>query len=99
MRRIGLVASKMAQGNLLKYNIFVVALSTLCATILLLASSISMLIILFIIGIILRFIMPAEFSGSWWGVIKIILVVFVALIAMLNVIAIVKNIRLTRPQS
>lgn len=99
MRRIGITASKIAQGNLLKYNIFVVAISTLCASILLLVSSIFVIVVIFLVSLVLKFVMPHEFTGSWVSVVKTILIILGIFITLLNGLAIAKNIRLTRPKS
>ncbi len=94
MERIGLAASKMAQGNLLKYNLFVVGISCLFAIFLFVISGFSVLAALFLISLILRSLLPPEFSSNWVQVVKMSLISLAVVIGILNVLAIIKNIKL-----
>lgn len=99
MRRIGLVASKIAQGNLIKYNFFVVIIATLCALMFLVVCGLSTLIALFLISLVLRHFFPSQFPGAWVNLVNTCMAVLVAFVMVLNLLAIVKNVRLTKPKS
>ena len=94
MRRIGLAASKMAQGNLFKYNLFVVAIACLFSVFLFLVSGFTVLAVLLLISVLMRAFAPADFSGSWGGLIKMSMLALAVVIGLLNTAAIVKNIKI-----
>lgn len=80
MHRIGIAASKMAQGNLLKYNLFVVGISCLFSFLLFLVSGALVLVTLF-------FIVPAH-------IVKIAMAALAGLIGILGIAAVLKNVKL-----
>ena len=93
MERIGIAASKMAQGSLLKYNFFVVGISCLFSLIIFLISGFSLLVGLLLISLILRAFVPSEFTHNWIGVVKVSMGALAVLIGALNILAIIKNIK------
>lgn len=97
MERIGRAASKMAQGNLLKYNLFVVAISCLLSLLVFFASGFSVLAALFLISLILRPFMPgASDSSHFFHLLKSCLIALGSVVVFLNILAIVKNIKLNK---
>jgi len=80
MRRIGIAASKMAKGDLLKYNLFVVGISFLFSLLLLGASGFVVLAALFLIAPI--------------HVIKTSLAALAVIIGLLALTAIIKNFKI-----
>ena len=94
MERIGRAASKMAQGNLLKYNFFVVVIATLLSLFLFFASGLSVLAALFLVSLVLRPFMPEAIdSGHYFHLLKSCLIAVVSVTAILDILAIVKNIK------
>ena len=93
MQRIGLVASRMAQGNVCKYNLFVVVISCLCSFLIFLVSGFSILAALLLISIVSRWFMPVEFAGAWPGVTTVAMIALGVVIGVVNVIAIIKNVK------
>ena len=96
MRRIGIAASRIAKGNLTVYNIFVIVLSTLCSIMLFFICSFSILMALLLISFVLRFIFPAQSSGAWVSIVKSAMVALSVVIGVLNILAVVKNIKFKR---
>ncbi len=96
MERIGIAASKMAQGNLIAYNFFVIAIASLCALFIFLVCGFVVLASLFLIFTLFRFLMPGVFDGVWFNLVKICLVGLGLFVGILNMWAIIRNIRLTR---
>ncbi len=96
MQRIGLAASKMAKGNLLRYNLFVVGISSLFSLVLFLVSGFSVLAALLLISFILRGFLPTEFHAGWVNLIKFAIMCVAVLTGILNAMAILKNIKLSK---
>jgi hypothetical protein len=94
MERIGIAASKMAQGNLCKYNLFVIVISCLFALFIFVICGFSVLVALFLISLVVREFVPSVSGGGWVHVAKLSLAGLAALIGVLNVVAIMKNIKL-----
>jgi hypothetical protein len=98
MERIGIAASRMAQGNLLIYNLCVIAISCLCSLLLFFVCAFTLLIALLLILFILRFLLPSELNAAWPAIIKNSLIALSAVVGALNIFAIVKNMKLTKPK-
>ncbi len=93
MERIGIAASRMAKGNLLKYNLFVVAISTLFALLLFLVSGFVVLLALLLISIAMRWFLPQE-TAVWTHIAGVAVSAVAIIIGILNVLAVVKNIKI-----
>ena len=96
MERIGIAASKMAQGCLLKYNIFVVGICCLFSILIFLICGFSILVALFLISIVLRWIMPTAMSSAWLSIVKLSLVGLAFVVGVLNIWSIIKNIKCSK---
>ena len=96
MDRIGIAASKMAQGNLLAYNLLVIFISCLFSLFIFLVCGFSVLAVLFLVSLVLRVFMPSDFQTMWLYVAKICLIALAAIVGILNTVAIIRNIRLTK---
>ena len=96
MLRIGIAASKMAKGNLLTYNLFVLLISCLLSLIIFMVCGISILIIVFLISLGLHAARPADFHAGWLHMFKICLIALSVVTGVFNGVAIVRNIKLTR---
>lgn len=93
MRRIGLAASKIAQGDLIKYNFFVIVISTLCAVLFFVVCGVSMALALLVVSFVMRWLLPSQFQQLWPTMIGTCAMMLVALVGVLHVIAIIKNIK------
>jgi len=96
MQRIGIAASKMAQGNLLKYNLFVVVISCLFSMLIFLVCGFTVLAALFLISLALRVFILSDSSGNWIHVVKMSMAALGAVIGALNILAILKNIKISK---
>ena len=96
MLRIGIAASKMAKGRLWTYNLFVVLLSCLFSLLFLLICGFFILIIVFLLSWGVHVLRPAGFHADWKHMFKICLIILAAVIGILNGVAIIKNIQLTK---
>jgi len=96
MLRIGIAASKMAKGRLWTYNLFVVLLSCLFSLFIFLICGFFILIIVFLLAWGLHALRPAGFHADWAPMFKICLIILAAVIGIYNMVAIIKNIQLTK---
>ena len=93
MERIGIAASKIAQGNLLLYNLYVLLITFLISILLFfLAGSVTFLG-LWIIRLVLRPFVPWISPGLWNLIFCYSLVALTILVALISIAAISKNIR------
>lgn len=93
MERIGIAASKMAQGNLWLYNFFVVVISILFSILIFLVSGVSIIIALVLIAYISSGFVKVNLDSEWFGVLKLCLTVLAVLIGLFNLGALLKNIK------
>jgi hypothetical protein len=93
MLRIGIAASKMAKGNLLTYNFFVVLISCLFSLIIFLVGGCSILVIVFLISLGLHAVRHSAFHTGWVHMFKICLIILAAVTAIFNLTAIARNIQ------
>ena len=89
MERIGIAASKMAQGDLLKYNLFVIGISCLFFILLLLVCGFSVLVSMFVVSLFVR-------GFHWMHVVKMSMAVLGSVIGLLNLFAIIKNMKISK---
>jgi hypothetical protein len=95
VERIGIAASRMAQGNLLKYNLFVIGISSVFSFLLFLLAGFVVIAALFLISLVTRWFAPQDMS-TWANVGRVSLTAVAILISILDVLAIVKNIKITK---
>jgi len=96
MERIGIAASKMAQGNLVLYNLFVVLISILFSLFLFVIAGSSMVLALLILAYVVNGVMPLEFEKNWSGIFRLCMITLTIVVSLFNLAAILKNIRLKR---
>lgn len=96
MRRIGIAASKMAKGNLFLYNGYVVLISFLFSLFIFVVAGCTVVFALLIIHYVAEELMAVEFEKSWPSVLSICMVSLTILAALFNLIAILKNIKLSK---
>jgi hypothetical protein len=96
MLRIGIAASKMAKDNLLTYNLFVILISFLFSVIIFLIGGFLILLIVLLTSVILHALRPADFHAGWLHMFKICLAVLAFVVGIFNIVAVIKNIQLTK---
>ncbi len=99
MQRIGIAASRMAQGDLLKYNVFVVGISLLFSTLLFLICEFCFLAVLLIISLVLRRLVPKHFLSESGMLIQTSALWIGILVGVLCIWAIVCNIKISNKSS
>ncbi len=97
MERIGIAASKMAKGNLLAYNCYVVILSFLFSLLLFFIAGTSVMLALIIIETIAASL-SAEMTKDWNTVIRLCMVSLTVVVGLINIFAVIKNLRLRVPR-
>jgi hypothetical protein len=96
MERIGLAASRMANGSLLKYNVFVVAISCFFSILIFLVCGFSVLAVLLLLSLVMRWFMPTDVFSNWTAIVKVSIAALAVIIGMLNIFAIAKNIKFSK---
>lgn len=96
MERIGLAASKMAQGNIFLYNLFVILISVLFSLFLFVIAGSSMILALLILAYVVNGVMPVEFEKNWSGIFQLCMMTLTIVVSLFNLAAILKNIRLKK---
>ena len=96
MERIGLAASKMAKGNFILYNLYVVLIAFLFSSFVLVIAGSAVVFALIIINYIVGEIRAFEFQENLVPILKICLVSLTMIIGVFNLIAILKNLKITK---
>lgn len=93
MKRIGIVASKIAKGDLLFYNVIVVMITFFCLLILFLLAGIPTILALLVIGYIANGASPHGFGQEWWGVISLCMIALTVVVAGFAIVALAANMK------
>jgi hypothetical protein len=93
MERIGIAASKMAQGNLWLYNLFVVLISFLFSFFIFFIAGSSIVLALIIIGYVVNGILPRDLWDDWHGVIRVCMISLTIIVSIFTLFAILRNMR------
>ena len=96
MERIGIAASKIARGSLLRYNFFVVLIAFLCSVLLFLVCGFSIMAALFVLSVICRPFLPPEFHTAWFTIVRVCLVALGIVVGVFDILAILKNVKITK---
>jgi hypothetical protein len=96
MLRIGIAASKITKGSLLSYNLCVILISCLLSLFIFIICGFSILLIVLLSSLILHALRPGDFHAGWVHMFKICLIILGVVVGIFNVIAILKNIQLTK---
>jgi hypothetical protein len=96
MLRIGIAASKMSRGSLLRYNLYVILLACLFSLFVFFICEFFILLIAFLVFLILHALKIADFHAGWVHMFKICLIVLALVVGVLNIVAILKNIQFTK---
>ncbi len=96
MERIGIAASKMAQGNFFLYNFYVILISFLFSLFIFFLSGFSVLFALIIMAYIVEGVLPTGLQGAWGDMVRICMITLTTVVMLLNLFAILKNVRFKR---
>jgi len=96
MERIGIAASKMAKGNIVAYNSYVIVLSLLFSLLLFFIAGTSVMLALIIIETIASSL-SANMTKDWDNVIRLCMVSLSIVVGLINIFAVIKNIRVRFP--
>jgi hypothetical protein len=96
MLRIGVAASKMSKGSLIKYNLYVILIACLFSLFVFFICGFTILLIVFLVYLILHALKPADFHAGWLHIFKICLIVLASVVGSFNIIAILKNVQFTK---
>lgn len=96
MKRIGIAASKIAKGNTVLYNFYVVLISLLFSLFMFIISGTTVLLALVVIGYFGNALASYDFDAHWFSTLKVCMVALTVVIGMFNLIAIILNIRIRR---
>lgn len=94
MKRIGIAASKISQGNIVRYNVFVLVLSTLFSLLIFFLSAFSVFVVIYVIHALMTGFTDLDFSSSWGGILKSCMVALAIMTGSLNLCAISVNLKL-----
>ena len=93
MERIGLAASKIAQGNLLLYNICVILISFLFALLIFFIGGSSVVVALILIAYVTKGMMPSNFEKEWISIGLVCMISLSIFVGLFSLIAISRNIK------
>ncbi len=96
MKRIGIVASRIAKGDLLFYNAVVMAITLACALILFLLAGIPTMLALLVIGYIANGASPHGLGQDWWGVMSLCMVALTVMVTGFALMSLVVNMKLRK---
>jgi len=96
MERIGIAASKIAKGNLLIYNSFVILISTLLSLLLFFLSGCAIVISLVLFAYITSGGNPPDLEDGWMSIMLVCMICLAVIICLLDLCAIFKNIKLKK---
>ena len=93
MERIGIAASKMAKGNLLLYNVWVIFISFLFSFFIFFIGGSAIAIALILIAYSAKGVMPVNFEKEWISIGLICMISLVVMVGGFCLIAISRNIK------
>ena len=96
MERIGIAASKIAKGNFLLYNFFVVLISFLFSIFIFFIGGSAILIALLLIGYFFKNIMPVNFEKEWISIMLICMISLAISVGLFCLVAISRNIKFNK---
>lgn len=94
MKRIGIAASKISEGNIILYNVFVLVLSTLFSLLVFFLSGFSIFVAIYIIHALLTGSTVFDFYSNWGGILKSCMVALAVMMGIFNMCAIGVNLKL-----
>ncbi len=93
MKRIGIAASKIAKGNLVLYNIYVVVISSIFSLFIFLIAGATVIFAIFIISYLSNEILPPQYKNDWKAIIYFCMSSLSAITLLFNFWAIYRNMK------
>jgi hypothetical protein len=93
MKRIGIVASKISEGNILLYNVFVLVLSSLFSLLVFFLSGFSIFLAIYLIHALLTGSTVFDFYSKWGDILKSCMVALAVMMGFFNMCAIGVNLK------
>ena len=94
MKRIGIAASKISEGHLILYNLFVIILSTLFSLLLFFLSGTAVFSAIYLIHALFAGFEPFDFHSSWGDILKTCMAALAGITGLFNLCAIGVNIKI-----
>ncbi len=94
MKRIGLAASKISQGNIWLYHVLVILISSFFSVFLFLVCGFLIALAIFLLSLMLVHLLPSVNQQAWLDVFRVCLTILGILIGLLTVAVILKNVKL-----
>lgn len=95
MHRIGLIAEKLAQGNIWFYNLYVFLISLFFSVFLYIIVGTTLIFSFVILSYMGQEIMPKNMQEEWTPVFSICMTTLTIIIGVFNMVALVRNLRLS----
>ncbi len=99
MERIGIVASKIAKGNLLVYNSLVIVLSLFFSVLIFVLAGTALLLSFILLGYIVNGMLPQNLGKEWTMVVRVCMIGLTVIVAFFNLAAVLKNLKISKPRS
>lgn len=96
MKRIGIAASKMAKGNPVLFNFYVILISSLASFFIFVIAGCMIIFSIVVIAYISNEVMPFDLEKSWTSIIVICMVSLTVVMTLFNLFAIMINFRIAR---
>ena len=93
MKRVGIAASKIAKGNLVLYNCYVVAIASLFSLFIFIVSGFVVVFALIIIAYVSKEIMLINLEKDWSYILTVCMVSLTIIIALFNLLLISRNLK------
>jgi len=94
MKRIGIAASKMAKGNLVLYNSYVVLISFLFSLFIFIVAGCTVVFALIAFAYVSNELIATEFEKGWLGIFAVCMITLTVVMFLFNLIAISTNMKL-----
>jgi hypothetical protein len=96
MERIGIAASRIAKGNLIIYNFFVIIISVLFSAVIFFIAGLAIMMALLIISYVINGILGTDFDKGWLSVQLTCLSSLALIVGIFNFVAIIKNFKISK---
>ena len=94
MDRIGIAASKMAKGNIVLYNGYVVLLTFLFAFFVFVVAGAAIMLALVIVGYIINGLLPQDLLKDWNSIVAVCMVSLTVVVGFFAAVALIRNFSL-----
>jgi len=93
MDRIGIASSKIAKGNLILYNLYVVLLTFMFSLFVFVIAGAAVMLALILVGYIVDGMLPHNLLKDWQQIVSVCMSVLTAVVGFFAVMALIRNIK------